>query len=82
MPGGAGTLITAKCPGSGTHCASNARGLLEGGGMLADGIDLHIIFSPQQVSSKITLFISYACSNTRRLYKKLSVMYETYSNLY
>ena len=33
----AGTLL------SGTHRASNARGLPGGGGMLAAGIELHII---------------------------------------
>ena len=35
-----GTLLTAKCPGPGTHRASNARGLP--GVMLAAGIDSHI----------------------------------------
>ena len=39
-PGGR-TLLTAKCPAPGTHRASNARGLP--GGMLAAGIDSHII---------------------------------------
>ena len=35
-----GTLLSAKCPATGTHHASSARGLP--GGMLADGTDLHI----------------------------------------
>ena len=39
---GAGTLSTAKCPAPGTHRAINGRGLP--GGMLAAGIDSHIIY--------------------------------------
>ena len=37
-----GTLLAAKCPDSGTHRASNARGLPKGG-MLVAGNDWHIV---------------------------------------
>ena len=40
---GAGTVLTVKCPSPGTHRETNARGLP--GGMLAVGIDSHIIAS-------------------------------------
>ena len=44
MPGGAGTLSTAKCPAPvGTHRSTNARGLP--GGMLAAGIVSHITYN-------------------------------------
>ena len=42
MPGGAGTLLTVKCPAPGSHRETTARGLPGGGGMLAVGIDSHI----------------------------------------
>ena len=61
----AGTLLTVKCPASGTHRTTNVRSLPEGGGgggMLAAGSDSHII-GKTKCKSNASFDISMNCTD-------------------
>ena len=54
---GVGTLLTVKCPAPGTHRETNARG-----GMLAAGIESHIILKMGQVLALLIESITFNVS--------------------
>ena len=67
---GVGTLLTFKCPAPRTHRETNARGL-PGGGMLAVGIDSHIICSLIEGPEDLVGAVLMVCSYHIKLRKKL-----------
>ena len=68
---GAGTLLTVKCPGSGTHRETNARGF-PGGGMLTVGIDSHISHAISVLTAKFQS--SLKLTKYRQLYNGLELL--------
>ena len=63
---GDGTLVTVKCPAPGTH-RKKMPGVCRGGGMLAVGIDSHIMLMRQNINNgkknaKRGKFLNFFCA--------------------